>query len=93
MIHSLAGGSFKEKRVEDFALVEIEEGVMKGSKFWYLLPNRDYEVGDKVVVPLGVKNTELKAVIKRIDFAVPFGQTPVPLNSAKYILKKQGCEK
>jgi len=88
MIHSLAGGSFREKRVEDFALVEMEEGVMKGLKFWYLLPSRDFEVGDLVVVPLGVKNINFRAKITRIDHAVEYGRTPVPLNSAKYIIEK-----
>lgn len=89
MIHSLAGGSFREKRVEDFALVMIEEGVMKGSKFWYLLPSREFEVNDRVIVPLGARNQEFCAIITRIDLACEFGRTPVPLNSAKYILRKQ----
>lgn len=91
MIHSLAGGSFREKRVLDFALVDIAEGVMKGGKFWYLVPRGDFAVGDAVLVPLGVKNTETRARILRIDKNVVEGQTPVPIRSAKYILQK--CER
>ena len=93
MIHSLAGGSFRDKRVEAFAFVEILESIMKGNKFWYIVPKRlTVNAGDEVIVPLGLKNTELRAKILRIDKNVIEGQTPVPLRSAKYILRKLGEE-
>lgn len=88
MIHSLAGGSLREKRVEDFALVEISDGVLKGSKFWYLVGKLNVDVGTGVVVPLGARDTEQKAKIIRVDRGVAQGQTPVPLNRAKYIIRR-----
>lgn len=88
MIHSLAGGNFRGKRVEDFAFVEILDGVMKGGKFWYLVKDNDLKAGDEVVVPLGRTNAEQRARVIRIDKNVVEGQTPVPLRSAKTILRK-----
>ena len=88
MIHSLAGGSFREKRVEDFALVEIIDGVMKGGKFWYVVKDKTITAGDKVVVSLGRSDAEQQAKVIRIDKNVVEGQTPVPLRSAKTILRK-----
>ena len=88
MIHSLAGGSLREKRVEDFALVEIIDGIMKGGKFWYIVKDKTITAGDNVVVPLGRTNAEQQAKVLRIDKNVVEGQTPVPLRSAKTILRK-----
>ena len=89
MIHSLAGGSFREKRVVDFAKVEISSGVLKGNCFWYVLPSRNFDVGDSVVVPLGKNNAKSDGVIVRIDLSVVEGQTPVPLKIAKEIIRKK----
>ena len=88
MIHSLAGGSFRDKRVEDFALIEIIDGIMAGSKFWYLVGGLNLDYNDEVVVPLGANNIEQRARVIRIDKNVVEGQTPIPLNRAKYILRK-----
>ena len=88
MIHSLAGGSLREKRVEDFALVEILDGVMKGGKFWYIVKDKTITAGDKVIVPLGRLDTMQQAKVLRIDENVVEGQTPVPFRSAKTILRK-----
>ena len=88
MIHSLAGGSFREKKVADFAKVRIVDGVLKDSLFWYILPNRSFSVGDKVVVPLGKNNARTSAVIERIDVSVMEGLSPVPFSIAKEIISK-----
>ena len=88
MIHSLAGGSFREKQVLDFAKVEIVDGIQKGDKFWYILKDRTLSVGDKVIVPLGRNNIRQNAIILRIDYSVVEGQTPVPIKLAKEIISK-----
>ena len=61
---------------------------MKGGKFWYLVKDIDLKAGDEVVVPLGRTNAEQRARVIRIDKNVVEGQTPVPLRSAKKILRK-----
>ena len=88
MIHSLAGGSFREKRVLNFAKVKICDGIMKDNLLWYILPPGDFNVGDRVVVPLGSTNARQTATIERIDKNVLEGQTPVPIRSAKTIISK-----
>lgn len=88
MIHSLAGGSFRDKQVLDFAKVEILEGIQKGDKYWYILPDRSFSINDEVMVPLGRNNLKQRAVILRIDYSVMEGQTPVPIKLAKEIIRK-----
>lgn len=86
MIHSLAGGSIREKRIEDFALVQILDEPYKTQKFWYLTGGIDVAINDKVIVP--VKTHRLYGVVIRVDKGVMQGQTPVPINIAKEIIKK-----
>ena len=86
MIHSLAGGSFREKRVEDFALVEILDPAASGGKFWYLTGGIELSCGNKVLVPL--KTKRVLGVVIRVDKARSQGQSPVPYNIAKEIIKK-----
>lgn len=88
MIHSLAGGSFKEKQLFDFAKVEIMEGVSTGVILWYLLPDGDFKVGDNVIVPLGLNNVRTKGKILRIDRDRIEGSTPIPIKNSKKIIDK-----
>ena len=88
MIHSLAGGSFKEKKFADFAKVQIIEGMMAGSVLWYILPNKGFNVGDTVIVPLGANNNRVKAKILKIENNILEGQSPIPFNKAKEIICK-----
>ena len=88
MIHSLAGGSFKEKRVFDFAKVELMEGIQKGDFLWYIVDNPLIAEGDEVFVPVGRANQKTKARVVRIDKKRVEGMTPVPINIAKRILGK-----
>lgn len=88
MIHSLAGGSFKEKQILDFAKVEILEGLSVGAVFWYILPFGDYNIGDEVYVPLGINNIKTRAKIVRIDKNKTEGSTPIPIKTAKKIIGK-----
>ena len=81
MIHSLAGGSFREKRVLDFVKVQIEDKF-----FWYTTGGFDLNAGDKVLVPL--KNMRVEGVVVRVDYQKTEGQTPIPINMAKEIIKK-----
>ena len=88
MIHSLAGGELKEKRVFDFAKVELMEGIMKGDLLWYIVDNSSVAEGDVVIVPVGRTNQKTKARVVRIDRKRVEGMTPVPINVAKKILRK-----
>ena len=89
MIHSLAGGSFKEKRVADFAKVEILEGAFTGKSLWYILPSKIFNEGDEVVVPVGINNTKTSGRIIKIDKNVYEGCSPVPFNRAKEVVGKK----
>lgn len=88
MIHSLAGGSFKEKRILDFCKVEIIENICSGMILWYICEGLDLMVGDKVIVPVGRNNSHLRAKVLRVDKSCVEGQTPVPLNMAKEVIRK-----
>jgi len=88
MIHSLAGGSFREKRIADFAKVEILEGIMQGEKYWYILDIGGVVVGDNVLVPLGVSNIKTTAKVLRVDKNVQEGHGPIPFKVAKKVISK-----
>lgn len=81
MIHSLAGGSFREKRVLDFVKVQIGDNF-----FWYTTGGIVVNVGDKVLVPL--KKMRVEGLVVRVDYQKIEGQTPIPINMAKEIIKK-----
>ncbi len=89
MIHSLAGGDIRELKVADFAKVEIiEKGPLCGAKYWYIFDLLGLEIGDRVFVPVGVKNVKMLAKIERIDRFVNEQCAPVPFKRAKRIIEK-----
>ena len=90
MIHSLAGGEIKENALYNFALVEIKDNFSPSVsiKLWYLFEAELVTVGDRVIVPLGERNTQKEGVVTRVLKALVKGRTPVPVNQAKYIIKK-----
>ena len=86
MIHSLAGGEIKEKKLYTFVKVEILSAMNEGYKFWYLSDLIDIKVGDKVIVPLRGERKE--GTIERVETNVTSDRAPIPINRAKYILRK-----
>ena len=86
MIHSLSGGSLQKVKYANFAKVEILEGLQKGDKFWYVCCGGE-QVGDEVVVPLGITNKAVSAKVLRIDKNVSSQVSPVPFSKAKQIIK------
>lgn len=88
MIHSLAGGELRGEEFNNFAKVEILEGEFKGKRLWFLSTITGLEVGDSVLVPVGNIKMGMLGKVIRIDNNVGSFACPVPLNKAKYILRK-----
>lgn len=88
MIHSLAGGDIREKKMFTFCKVEILSGESCGKMFWYLSDIFGLKEGDLVFVPLGIKNTSEKGKVVRVVSNVTTDRAPIPTKLAKYILKK-----
>ncbi len=88
MIHSLAGGSIREKKVADFYKVELLEGINKGGLYWYISSIKNLNEGDIVIVPIGANNIHTKGQIKKIQKSVVQGCSPVPFNVVKSIIKR-----
>lgn len=86
MIHSMAGGDIKNLKYADFIKVEITEGINAGSRFFYIALGGE-QVGDTVLVPVGVSNTLTKAKVLRIDKNVNSQVSPVPIKRAKKVAK------
>lgn len=87
MIHSLAGGSIKPLKINNWSKVELLEGVSKGQIFWYIT-NIDLAPGDLVLVPLGSLNSLYKARVLRVDKNVSAYSSPIPQSRAKYVYSK-----
>lgn len=93
MIHSLAGGSIKKLKVNDFAKVELLEGASKGGIFWYITTIPGLREGDNVLVPFGKLNALTKAKVLRIDKNVSSQASPVNMNFAKSVYSKFTIDK
>lgn len=88
MIHSMAGGRLGSVLYNDFAKVKILEGENEGNLYWFLTDIPLLNVGDNVVVPLGIANKQTKAEVVRIDKNVSSQCSPVPVKKCKYIIRK-----
>lgn len=88
MIHSLAGGDIKKIKVNDFAKVELLEGLSKGGIFWYISKIEDLKEGDIVLVPFGKYDALTKAKVLRVDKAVSSQISPIPTGHAKEVYSK-----
>ena len=88
MIHSEAGGEIRGEDYNDFAKVEILEGVEQGKTLWYLSTITGLEVGDKVLVPVGVIKMGTLGKVVRLDKNVSSFCSPIPVKHAKYVLRK-----
>ena len=85
MIHSLAGGVIRDMKICDFAKVELSNGMREVR--WYINPFLQLKVGDKVLVPVGIKNDLVEAVVLKIERNVNEQVAPVPIKRAKEIFK------
>ncbi len=86
MIHSMAGGELKFNQHFDFAKVEIIEGEDIGLIFWFISPFSNLQIGNKVLVPLGKNNKEVKAKVLRIDKNISEQSSPFPIKRMKTII-------
>lgn len=86
MIHSLAGGKIKDLEFADFVKVRFEY-LGESRVGWFITDLFDLAVGDSVVVPYG-PHTEVQGVVEKIERNLSNQTAPLPLNRAKYIIKK-----
>lgn len=87
MIHSLAGGSIKPLKFNDFAKVELTEGASSGQVFWYITTIALSE-GDEVLVPFGKHDALTRARVLRVDKNISSQCSPVRLSAAKRVYCK-----
>ncbi len=80
MIHSLSGGTAKEYNVYDYAKVDVLGKIM-----FFISDIHDLKAGDKVEVPVGIKN-EI-GVVLRVDKNVTEQNFPIPAKRMKYIIR------
>ena len=84
MIHSLSGGILKDKKIFDFAKVEIIDDYYSGT-YWYISKIKNLKEGDMVLVPF--KDVlKLKAKVLKIDKNVREDCSPINPKHAKEIL-------
>lgn len=88
MIHSLAGGKIKDLDFADFAKVEILDGETQGKISWYITNILDLNVGDTVLVPVGLNNTQTPAKVLKIERNLSSQVSPIPIKRAKEIIQK-----
>jgi len=60
-----------------------------GKTYYYRTDDKTLQVGDKVIVPTGTANTEVKAKIVGIEY-FDEGELPMPLEEVKPIIRKAG---
>lgn len=59
-----------------------------GDTFYYQTENEEIKIGDRVIVPVGLENTERVGVVKGIEYYEPTN-VPFPINKTKCIVRKQ----
>ena len=85
MIHSLSGGIMKEKRVFDFAKVEILDDYYSGV-FWYVSTIKNLKENDVVLVPFKDGGITLKAKVLRVDKNIKEDCAPIKIRNAQKII-------
>lgn len=88
MIHSLAGGKIRDLAMADFAKVEILDGTLTGAIRWYIFDILDLKISDLVLVPVGLKNETCTAKVLKIERNLSAQVSPIPIKSAKSIIRK-----
>lgn len=89
MIHSLSGGVIRDEVYKDFAKVQILDGDLKDKHLWYVSNVFMLKVGDKVLVPVGINNAPITAIVVEIKKGVTNKCSPIPFNHAKEIIEKK----
>ena len=82
MIHSMSGGVISEYDTLIYVFVEIEDGIDRGVKRWYISPFITVKVGDKVEVEAGSK--ACRGTVIRVE-NVTKQTAPYPLNRTREI--------
>ena len=86
MVHSMAGGTLGKEVFCDFAKVRLLEGDHIGEIYWFIAL-KDVGVGNKVIVPFGLRNELLMGEVLRVDKNVSSYSSPIPVKMAKKIVK------
>ncbi len=83
MIHSMSGGIIKD--VGSYTFVRV---LVDGEEFprWYITDIFDIEENDRVEVPYG--SSAAVGSVVRVEYNVSGQVTPVPIKSAKKIIRK-----
>lgn len=87
MIHSLAGGKLKDLDFADFAKVQLITDE-PDKILWYITDILDLNIGDIVLVPVGINNALEQATVLKIERNVSSHVAPIPIKRAKLIYKK-----
>ncbi|MDE6557741.1 MAG: hypothetical protein K2K39_01400 [Clostridia bacterium] len=82
MIHSMSGGVISEYDNLIYVFVEIEDGIDKGVKRWYISPFIMVKAGDKVEVEVGGKLS--RGQVLRVE-NVTKQTAPFPVNRTREI--------
>lgn len=82
MIHSMGGGVIREYGTLIYVFVQIEDGLYKGEKHWYISPFPKIAVGDRVEAPAG--RTTACGTVLRVE-NVTAQTAPFPVNRTKEI--------
>ena len=85
MIHSLSGGIMKDKKVLDFAKVEILDDYYSGT-FWFISNIKGLKENDIVLVPFKNGDITLKAKVLRVDKNVREDAAPISTKRAQTII-------
>ncbi len=82
MIHSMGGGVIREYGNLIYVFVQIEDGLYKGEKHWYISPFVKIKVGDRVEVPVGSR-TAFGSVLRVEN--VTAQTAPFPVNRTREV--------
>ena len=84
MIHSMGGGVIREYDNLIYVFTQIEDGLDKGTKRWYISPFIMIKAGDKVEVPSGSRTCT--AIVLRVE-NVTAQTAPFPVKRTAEILR------
>lgn len=82
MIHSMGGGVIREYDALIYAFVQIDDGLNKGEKRWYISPFTQIKAGDRVEVPAGSRQSQ--GTVLRVE-KVTAQTAPFPVNRTREI--------
>lgn len=82
MIHSMGGGVIREYGNLIYVFVQLEDGLYKGEKHWYISPFIKINAGDRVEVPAG-RATATGSVLRVEN--VTAQTAPFPVNRTREI--------